>query len=271
MSRSRSSVVERAAFAAPLFAFFSLAGMIACDPDDSPSTDSKSNWYQVCSSSEECDSDLACLCGVCSNSCSMDEDCDQERSSRCLDPEAYAECPTSPGAKRTCVATCEAADDCQAGQICLRSVCVTEGIPTSEACTDTIDWSDDDTAFEVSILDAINRQRATGTECDNASFQANEALTLDFRLRCAARNHSAEMVELGYFDEVSPDGTTPDQRMNAAGYDFSAWGIVIAQGTTQTSIDNVFGTYCQWFSNPDYSNVAVGASGSTWSLYFARP
>ncbi|GJF34274.1 hypothetical protein KNE206_69740 [Kitasatospora sp. NE20-6] len=43
-------------------------------------------------------------------------------------------------------------------------------------------------------------------------------LTVDERLRVSARQHSADMAARGYFAHVSPDGSTPTDRIRAAGY-----------------------------------------------------
>ncbi|MFD3996017.1 CAP domain-containing protein [Streptomyces sp. NPDC058548] len=43
-------------------------------------------------------------------------------------------------------------------------------------------------------------------------------LTVDERLRTAARRHSAAMAAQGFFAHVAPDGSTPAQRMRAAGH-----------------------------------------------------
>jgi uncharacterized protein YkwD len=148
---------------------------------------------------------------------------------------------------------------------------VTEDEPAADFCSSTLDWSDANTLFEVDVLNRINVQRAEGTECNNASFQARTPLVLDFRLRCAARVHSAEMNALNYFNETGPDGPTADERITAAGYQYSDWGLVISQGSGQASIDTTFTNYCAWFSDAGYSDLGVGAEDPIWSLYFATP
>lgn len=45
------------------------------------------------------------------------------------------------------------------------------------------------------------------------------ALRTEERLRVSARLHSADMATRDFFDHVCPDGSTPSQRMRAAGYD----------------------------------------------------
>ncbi|MEQ4203816.1 CAP domain-containing protein [Actinopolymorpha sp. B17G11] len=63
-------------------------------------------------------------------------------------------------------------------------------------------------------------------------------LRADDRLRTAARGHSKDMAERGYFDHTSPEGTTPWDRMRAAGYD-APGGENIAMGypTPESVVD----------------------------------
>ncbi|MEU3699981.1 CAP domain-containing protein [Streptomyces griseoviridis] len=64
-------------------------------------------------------------------------------------------------------------------------------------------------ALENPVTVLVNRERAA---------RGMEPLLDDERLRRSARAHSADMVRLGYFDHVAPDGTSPADRMLAAGF-----------------------------------------------------
>jgi uncharacterized protein YkwD len=78
-------------------------------------------------------------------------------------------------------------------------------------------------AFEQQVLDLVD-QRRTGAGCG--------ALRDDAKLTTAAREHSADMADRGYFDHNSPDGATPWDRIKAAGYaDPSAENIAAGQPT----------------------------------------
>jgi uncharacterized protein YkwD len=76
------------------------------------------------------------------------------------------------------------------------------------------------TAFEDEVVRLTNAERAE---------EGCEALRIDDRLRTAAREHSTDMAERGYFDHESPEGTSPWDRMRAAGYD-APGGENIAMG-----------------------------------------
>lgn len=64
-------------------------------------------------------------------------------------------------------------------------------------------------AYESAVIKLTNAERADAG-CD--------ALRADSRLRTAAREHSTDMGENGYFAHDSPDGTTPWDRAADAGY-----------------------------------------------------
>ena len=53
----------------------------------------------------------------------------------------------------------------------------------------------------------------------------------DTRLGAAARAHSADMVNRGYFSHVNPEGAGPTERATAAGYPFGAAENIAANGT----------------------------------------
>jgi uncharacterized protein YkwD len=77
--------------------------------------------------------------------------------------------------------------------------------------------------FERQVLDLVNQQRASNG-CG--------ALRDDSKLTLAAREHSADMANQGYFDHNSPNGATPWDRIKAAGYaDPSAENIAAGQAT----------------------------------------
>ena len=73
--------------------------------------------------------------------------------------------------------------------------------------------SSQQTAYENEVVDLTNAERAK---------QGCAALRTDERLRTAARRHSVDMDQRDYFSHESPDGTTPWDRMRAAGYDAPA-------------------------------------------------
>jgi uncharacterized protein YkwD/uncharacterized membrane protein required for colicin V production len=76
-----------------------------------------------------------------------------------------------------------------------------------------------DAAAEVAMLELLNRERAA---------QGLVALTVDERLRQAARDHSDEMIRERYFAHESPAYGSPFDRMLRAGARFGAAGENLA-------------------------------------------
>ena len=82
----------------------------------------------------------------------------------------------------------------------------------------------------------------------------------------SAQSFAELMLALNFFAHNSPDGTTPDQRITAAGYtNWTTWGENIAEGYT-TAEDVMNG----WINspghranllNPAFKDIGIGASG----------
>lgn len=83
-----------------------------------------------------------------------------------------------------------------------------------------------DAATEAMELEVIALTNAKRREAGcTVHLQANPKLTR------AARSHSWDMVNTGYFNHQSPDGNGPGERLRAAGYDTSGgWAENIALG-----------------------------------------
>jgi uncharacterized protein YkwD len=88
-------------------------------------------------------------------------------------------------------------------------------------------------------------------------------LVADRRLNAAARDHSADMVAGGYFSHTSPDGSSPSDRAQAAGYPGGAGeNIAASSGGSPISV------FSLWRSSPghnanilgSYSAIGLGAA-----------
>lgn len=77
-------------------------------------------------------------------------------------------------------------------------------------------------ALEERVVEQTNAERAK---------KGCAALRVDERLQEAARMHSADMVNSGYFSHTSPDGRDPGRRLADAGYSTDrGWAENIARG-----------------------------------------
>lgn len=97
-----------------------------------PLVDSNTNWLRMCSESAECGSALACVCGICTETCSLDSTCG-ERGGVCAEPEglngnacsstAEGGGPQSSGTA-ICLPGCSADEDCDSDWACVQGACV---------------------------------------------------------------------------------------------------------------------------------------------------
>jgi uncharacterized protein YkwD len=84
------------------------------------------------------------------------------------------------------------------------------------------------------------------------------ALAADPRLDSAARAHSADMVARGYFDHTTPEGATPSDRAQAAGYPGGA-GENIAASSRGTAIS----VFSLWRASPGHNANLLGSYSAT--------
>ena len=133
--------------------------------------------------------------------------------------------------------------------------------------------------LEDEVLALVNEARAAGADCGSeGSFASASALTRDARLACAARLHSLAMGEGGFFDHNDPiTGTSPFDRIEAAGYSYSAAGENIAAGYPDAAAV-VAGWlesdgHCANIMSPSYQHLGVGyalVEGSEFGRYWTR-
>ncbi len=147
-------------------------------------------------------------------------------------------------------------------------------------------WQD----FEWEVVELTNQERAMGANCGGEDFPPAGPLEMDALIRDAARAHSSDMGELGYFQHDSLDGAPCDgaanpcdfaDRMRYAGFmGDQPWGENIAAGQT-TPADVVRAWmespgHCRNIMNPSYQTIGVGYAlvegsplGHYWTQDFA--
>jgi uncharacterized protein YkwD len=100
-------------------------------------------------------------------------------------------------------------------------------------------------------------------------------LRTDARLRAAARDHSADMRDQGYFDHDTPDGTSPWDRIKAVGYSVPGAENIARDYRTAAAV------VAGWMDSPGHRanilncdlkavgiGVAYGPSGPWWTQDF---
>lgn len=109
-----------------------------------------------------------------------------------------------------------------------------------------------DEAAEARMLELLNAERAS---------RGLKLLQPDETIRAAARRHSADMFERGYFAHVNPDGKSPFDRMRELGVRFRAAGENLALAPTVEVAHNGFMNsqgHRDNILNPAYGRVGIG-------------
>ncbi|MFB6376122.1 MAG: CAP domain-containing protein [Bradymonadaceae bacterium] len=105
-------------------------------------------------------------------------------------------------------------------------------------------------------------------------------LTMNAKLREAARCHSLDMARNDFFSHTSSNGSSPGDRMTKAGYNWTTWGENIAKGYP-TPKDVVSGwmnstPHCENIMSSDFVDTGVGYvydskdSKPYWTETFAK-
>jgi uncharacterized protein YkwD len=153
-----------------------------------------------------------------------------------------------------------------------------EGTVTALAyCDDVLSWSTAWSDFENQVLTLVNQKRAAGATCGGVYKPPVPALTLDSRLRCAARKHSKDMGLNNFFSHTGSNGSSPWQRITWAGYTYSYAGENIAAGqSTPSAVMNSWmnsSGHCNNIMSPNFKHLGVGyyyRSGSTYGHYWTQ-
>src|SRR4030095_13368283 len=88
----------------------------------------------------------------------------------------------------------------------------------------------------VTLLQLVNDVRKKRCTCGTTAMLPVGAVAWNDQLAKAAYDHSVDMNTHDYFGHNSLDGSSPDQRITAAGYHWSSWGENIAQGYSTEQI-----------------------------------
>lgn len=149
-------------------------------------------------------------------------------------------------------------------------------------CDDVATWNATWAKLESDVLTLVNQKRAAGATCGGVAKPKVAALTLDTKLRCAARKHSKDMGTRNFFSHTGSNGSTFSQRITSAGYTWTGAGENIAAGqTTAAAVMNSWMTstgHCNNIMNGTFKHLGVGYYYSAtatykhyWTQSFAKP
>jgi uncharacterized protein YkwD len=132
------------------------------------------------------------------------------------------------------------------------------------------------------MLEQLNVARRTARQCGNQSVAAAAPLTWNATLGSTAEAHSRAMANGNFFDHQDPDGRTPGDRAELAGYSGQRVGENIAAGldTASKVVDGWLASpgHCANLMNPHFSELGAGYAndpksdaGIYWTALFGAP
>jgi uncharacterized protein YkwD len=156
-------------------------------------------------------------------------------------------------------------------------------VPDIGYCEEVASWDPAHAEFEREVLELVNQRRSEGGSCEGAGDFSTPAdpLTMNAALRCAARKHTLAMIAGNYFDHLSPEGQTFQERAMLAEYEGEPLAESIAAGLHEpeqvvTTLMNNDGN-CANLMNPDATELGVGYMPASeamyseyWTLVFGR-
>jgi uncharacterized protein YkwD len=129
-------------------------------------------------------------------------------------------------------------------------------------CRNPATWPSGWAAFESSVLTLVNDKRAAGATCGTTAYPAVAALALNADLQEAARCHSLDMATNNFMSHTGSNGSSPGQRIQAAGYTATTWGENVAAGYTTAAnvVNGWMGStgHCQNIMNGSFKKLGVG-------------
>ncbi|WP_073525060.1 CAP domain-containing protein [Pseudomonas fluorescens] len=111
------------------------------------------------------------------------------------------------------------------------------------------------------LLDLINTARAESRQCGTQAFAATAPLSWNDTLANAANSHTRNMANGNFFDHLDPDGRTPGDRAELAGYIAKNIGENIAAGldTPRKVVDGWLASpgHCANLMNPQFRELGA--------------
>lgn len=125
------------------------------------------------------------------------------------------------------------------------------------------------------LLQKINSLRQSGCNCGTEFMPPVAPLSSNTLLDNAATAHAIDMVQRSYFDHVSPDGNTPEERAKLAGYTGNVKAENLGKGYVNS--DQVISawknsiSHCKVMMDPNSKEAGVGFNRNYWVAVFGNP
>jgi uncharacterized protein YkwD len=122
------------------------------------------------------------------------------------------------------------------------------------------------------MLQLVNAARAKGCTCGTTLMPPVNPLTWNTILAQAALAHSTDMNDNNYFSHTGLDGSSPGDRITAAGYIWTSYGENIAAGyPNEQSVMTAWlqsEGHCMNIMNAGFKEMGSGKDGTYWTQDF---
>ena len=124
------------------------------------------------------------------------------------------------------------------------------------------------------MVDSVNLLRSKGCRCGTDSMPPVPPLTWNAQLEAAAAAHAKDMYQNNYFSHISPQGSSPIQRAQQAGYTGTYVGENIGRG--YATIGEVMlawqlsEAHCKAMMDTLYKEMGASQYGEYWVQEFGR-
>lgn len=136
-------------------------------------------------------------------------------------------------------------------------------------------WPAEWTRQEEETLRLVNARRREGAVCGGTKMAPVPPLTLNEKLRSAARQHSLDMRKNNFMSHESSDGRDLRARLDAEGYRYRNAGENIARSDDpELTMDRWMKSpgHCKNIMNPEATEIGVGfVAPNSWTQNFGRP
>ncbi len=156
------------------------------------------------------------------------------------------------------------------------TVATTTKIPVQVTAKGDVPQSyDSPLSFNAQILSAVNAMRIKGYNCGGEMMPAVKPLVWNTKLEKAAAIHAIDMDKNNHFSHVGTDGSLPDDRIKAAGYEWGQVGENIGRGYKDVAAAikgwQESSSHCKQMMSADVTQIGAAHKGSYWCQAFAKP
>ena len=127
--------------------------------------------------------------------------------------------------------------------------------------------------FNNQMLSAVNALRKSGVNCGSEMMPPVKPLVWSSKLEKASVIHAIDMDKNNHFSHVGTDGSLPDDRIKAAGYEWAQVGENIGRGYKDVAAAikgwKESANHCKQMMSAEVTQIGAAQKGSYWCQAFA--